>query len=131
MLDEHPVARADEHGQRERDRVLPAHRDEHLVGRGRHPAFAVALGDGGAQRGQPEQVVAVAAEMRVEVMDGRGRRLPQLGRGCGQRGVREVEQRRGRRGENGVVGPAPRGSAAVQLPAPRRLRRTPAARSVS
>lgn len=94
MLDEHAIARAEQRGEDERDRVLCPGGDEHLVGPGGQAASGVAVGNGGAQGGQPEQFVAVPAEVGAEIVDGAGRGRPErAGRG-GQRGVGKSAQGR-------------------------------------
>ena len=49
LLDEHDVARLDQHGRGERERLLRAAADEHLVGLGRQPARGQPRRDRGAQ----------------------------------------------------------------------------------
>ena len=58
VVDHHAVARSGQHAQQQHERVLGAGGHEHLVRRRRHAAAREVLGDRGAQRQQPERVVA-------------------------------------------------------------------------
>lgn len=119
-LHQDAVTGFDQQLHQQRDRVLGAVGDEDLLGRGGQAALDVAAGDRVAQLREPEQGVALPADVRGELVDRQpGGRLDAL------------DGRQGRHAQVDVLGDGherrpgagPVSGSAVQLPAPWRLSR--------
>ena len=72
VVDEDAVPRSDQDAQEQGERVLRPRRDQHLLESGRDAAAGEVRGDGGAEHGKAERVVAGAGQVTRELGHGGG-----------------------------------------------------------